>query len=281
MLHMGNDKHIKMVFADMDGTFVAADKSVPGKNLRALDALAGLKIPFVPCTGRPVSAVPHKIREHRATRYAIGANGAVIQDMVTNQRLHVEGIRKSSVLTLYERVRELDVTFDVFADGKVYAERWRYEAMGGYGIDAPTLEMLRKVRQPQELDVPHLVERAGAVEKITCFWKGERDRDGLLEAMEDIPGLCCSRGHPQNFELQAEGVSKGFALEWLCGYAGIPASDVVAFGDESNDIPLLKAAGIGVAMQNAVPEVLAVADATTVSNDDAGVAHYLERALSQ
>ena len=278
-MRAGNAKLPKMVFTDMDGTFVATDKSVPRKNLRILDALASLGIPFVPCTGRPVSAVPHKILMHRAARYAVGANGAVIQDVNTGQRLHVEGIRKSAVLELYERVRELNTTFDVFADGEVFAERWRYEAMGSYGIDEPTLDMLRKVRQPVDLNVPELVQRAHAVEKITCFWKSESDCAGLSKAIEGIPGLCSSHGHPRNFELQAKGVSKGFALEWLCEHTGISTSAVVAFGDESNDIPLLEAAGMGVAMQNAIPEVQAVADATTTSNDDAGVARFLERVL--
>ncbi len=277
---MGASKPIKMVFADMDGTFVATDKSVPLKNLCALDALANFGIPFVPCTGRPVSAVPQEIWGHRATRYGIGANGAVIQDAVTGERLHVESIQKDAVLELYERVRGLNATFDVFADGRVYAERWRYDAMGSYGIDAPTLDVLRKVRQPVDLDVPHLVERAQAIEKITCFWKSEDDRAGLLKAIEGMSGFSSSHGHPKNFELQASGVSKGYALAWLCGHTGIPTSDVVAFGDESNDVSLLEAAGTGVAMQNAIPEVLSVADATTTSNDEAGVAYFLERALS-
>lgn len=266
---------VKMVFADMDGTFVATDKSVPPQNMELLDVLASRDIGFVPCTGRPVSAVPQQILDHEATRYAVGSNGSVVYDNRAKAPIHVVGMNKKAVLDLYEAVKCLNVTFDVFADGEVYAERTRYDAMGSYGIDGPTLSMLRRVRKPVDKNVAELVERARAVEKITCFWSRECDRRGLELAIDRIGGFSSAHGHPKNFELQAEGVSKGFALVWLCKHTGVNPADVVAFGDEANDVSLLAAAGDGVAMANAIPQARAVANHTAPSNDDAGVASYV------
>ena len=266
---------IRMVFADMDGTFLAADKSIPTGNLCALDELERRGIAFVPCTGRPVSAIPPEIMGHAATRYAVGSNGAVVFDVRAGRPLHVEGMDKSRAIALYERVKDLNTTFDIFADGNVYAERGRYEAMGSYGIDEPSLAVLRRVRQPVDSTVPELVLRAQRVEKITCFWKDAYDQQALADAIEEVGGFSSAHGHPKNFELQAPGVSKGFALSWLCEYDAISVADVVAFGDEANDIPMLIAAGDGVAMANATPEVRAAADHMTASSDDAGVARYL------
>ena len=273
---MNNAAGIALVFADMDGTFLASSKSIPIPNLRILNRLADLGVAFVPCTGRPVSAVPQELRAHRATRYVVGSNGAVIFDARAQRVLHVERMSKSKVLALYERVKHLHVTFDIFAGGKVYSEKERYEAMGGYGIDEPTLAMLRKVRKPVDLSVPQLVSRAQAVEKVTGFWRDTRDRDELARAIRDVGGFSSAHGHPKNFELQDQGVSKGSALVWLCEYAGVSASAAVAFGDEANDVPMIREAGCGVAMANAVPEVLEVAQAVTASNDAAGVALYLQ-----
>lgn len=268
---------VSIVFADMDGTFLAMDKSVPLANLQILDVLLRHHVPFVPCTGRPISAVPQQIMVHAATRYAVGSNGAVVFDVVHNRTLHVERMQADRILALYERVKHLHATFDVFADGSVYAERCRYNAMESLGIDEPTLAVLRRVRTPVDFTVPQIVHRAHSIEKITCFWQNERDQQALQEAIDDVGGFSCAHGHPKNFELQAEGVSKGSALLWLCSHLGIPTSESVAFGDEANDLPMLIAAGDGVAMANATPEVYAAANHCTTSSDNAGVAYYLER----
>jgi Cof subfamily protein (haloacid dehalogenase superfamily) len=271
---MGKGLKASIVFADMDGTFLAADKSVPSLNLRLLDLLADCGIPFVPCTGRPVHAVPDEVLVHPATRYVVGANGAVVYDVVSRKRIHVASMSKRCVLDLYDRARDLEITFDIFADGEVYAERQRYEAMADYGIDVPTLEMLKRVRRPVDLTVPEIVAQAHDIEKVTCFWKSIQDRDDLEKAIGASSGFSVAHGHAKNFELQTEGVHKGFALEWLCEWLGVPVGESVAFGDEANDIPMLRAAGVGVAMQNATAEVRAAADCVTSSNDGSGVACY-------
>ena len=97
---------VKMVFADMDGTFVATDKSVPPQNMELLDVLASRDIGFVPCTGRPVSAVPQQILDHEATRYAVGSNGSVVYDNRAKAPIHVVGMNKKAVLDLYEAVTD-------------------------------------------------------------------------------------------------------------------------------------------------------------------------------
>ena len=76
-------------------------------------------------------------------------------------------------------------------------------------------------------------------------------------------------------ELSAAGVHKGSALAALAGRLGIGAPDVVAFGDMPNDVAMLRWAGTGVAVANADPEVLAVADLVAATNDEDGVARTL------
>ena len=75
----------------------------------------------------------------------------------------------------------------------------------------------------------------------------------------------------------APGVSKASALADLCAERGIHRADVIAFGDMPNDLPMLSWAGHGVAVANAHPDVLTVADEVTAGNDDGGVARVLER----
>jgi hydroxymethylpyrimidine pyrophosphatase-like HAD family hydrolase len=78
-------------------------------------------------------------------------------------------------------------------------------------------------------------------------------------------------------EISATGVTKAAGLAWLCEREGFTAEDVVAFGDMPNDVPLLTWAGRSVAMGNAHPAVREVADEVTSTNDEDGVAAYLEK----
>jgi HAD superfamily hydrolase (TIGR01484 family) len=82
-------------------------------------------------------------------------------------------------------------------------------------------------------------------------------------------------------EISAAGVSKATALADLCDERGVAAAEVVAFGDQRNDLPMLAWAGYAVAVENAHPDVIAAADETTASNDDDGVAIVLERLLQR
>ena len=266
-----------LVFCDMDGTFLASDKSIPADNYALLDDLVAWGVSFVPCTGRPLFAVPEEIREHPAVTYAIAANGAAICDVRRGVNLHEERLDTEAVLALYERVRHLDATFDVFTGDVVFSERRRYDHMGELGVDDATLTMLRRVRTPTDLTVPEILERYGRPEKITCFWGDERVRDALVAEMSVTEGAAFAKGHPNDFEMQATGASKGKALRWLCDYLGVDVAESIAFGDEGNDEALLRAAGDGVAMANASPEVLAAADHVCESNDECGVARYLRR----
>ena len=83
----------------------------------------------------------------------------------------------------------------------------------------------------------------------------------------------------QLVEISAAGVTKAFALAAHCADLGIRPEEVIAFGDMPNDVPLLRFAGLGVAVANAHPDA-AAADEVTASNDDDGVALVLERFLA-
>ena len=82
-----------------------------------------------------------------------------------------------------------------------------------------------------------------------------------------------------NLELNWITADKGKGLMHLAEHLGLDASDTIAFGDSSNDLSMLRAAGIGVAMGNASEEVKSACDAVTLTNDQDGVAAYLEQLL--
>ena len=82
-----------------------------------------------------------------------------------------------------------------------------------------------------------------------------------------------------NFEMQHPDVSKGNALTKLAEHLNIPMKDTVAIGDNFNDVSMLKMAGLGIAMGNAEPEILAMAQSITRTNVEHGVAHAIHKLL--
>ena len=116
----GTHAPVSIVYADMDDTFLATDKTVPAGNLALLDRMGEKGVPFVPCTGRVWSAVAGQVLAHAATRYVVASDGAVgldVRDARGPRRLHLSALGRERARALYERVRELPVTFDAFWDG--------------------------------------------------------------------------------------------------------------------------------------------------------------------
>ena len=108
-------------------------------------------------------------------------------------------------------------------------------------------------------------------------WKNVRD--SLMERVDDF-----AKANPQavaGYARLEEGAGKGKALSALCRALGFTAEEAVAFGDGSNDSEMLRTAGLGVAMGNAMDSVKAVADEITASNDDCGVARTIRRLLAE
>lgn len=119
--------------------------------------------------------------------------------------------------------------------------------------------------------VDRLIQQAGKIVALT-----ESDREGLAAAQvrirREFPEVSISSSWWNNFEVNPAGADKGAALTRLAGWLGIPMAQVMAIGDNSNDVPMLRAAGYAVAMGNATQEARAAATHVTLPCQEHGVA---------
>ena len=99
----------------------------------------------------------------------------------------------------------------------------------------------------------------------------------LVELQERFPDIVVSSGIVNNIELNSEDAHEGAALLALCQHLNIDPSETIAFGDGLNDISMLRAAGIGIAMENAPQSIKDCADYITDTNDNDGVAQAIAR----
>ena len=120
------------------------------------------------------------------------------------------------------------------------------------------------------------------VQKLQMYFRPEDlpRRQGIMEELpRRFPGLVPTTSVSNNIEINSDQAGKGKALRALCAALGLDPAATLAFGDGSNDTELLRMAGCGVAMGNALEEVKAAADRVTVSSNDGGVAREIRALL--
>lgn len=118
------------------------------------------------------------------------------------------------------------------------------------------------------MDIDSKIDEVETLERIAMYWHDPADRDAIAAELDTLGGIEVTRSYAMNIEVMGEGATKGTALTWLCEHLGERLADAWAFGDNINDIPMLQAAGHGMAMINAEPEDREAADAITEYDND-------------
>lgn len=269
---------IKLILSDLDGTLLTGEKLISPATLAALERAAELGVHVVPSSGRFFEGMPRQVRELPFVRYAIEVNGAWVRDVRENTVLYRAEMPARQVLEVYDYLDTLPVVYDTYRESRGYMEAQLHARLDEYLAAFKQPERVKALRKPIA-DLRGVIAREDwNCQRVQAYFN---DLDLLRvqerAIQERFPHLLVTNSNPTTLEITAGGASKGQALEALCGHLGIPIEDTMAFGDRDNDADMLLAAGIGVAMENAVDELKAVADFVTRSNDEDGIAHALEK----
>lgn len=273
---------VKLIALDLDGTLLNSAKELSPGNRAALDAAAGAGIRIVPATGRFWRGMPEVIRKLPFVRYVITINGAEIYDADAGKPLFSAGIPCGEALAVLEYLDSLPVIYDCYAGGWGYMTARMQERAEEYISYEPSLRMVRELRSPVPELKAYLREGGIDPQKLQLFTRDIPLRDRLLEILaERFPRLEMTASLPNNLEINAREAGKGRALLALAARLGIAREETAAFGDGLNDLEMLRAAGIGVAMGNAHPRVLAAADRIAEDCDADGVGKMIRTLLSE
>jgi Cof subfamily protein (haloacid dehalogenase superfamily) len=260
-----------LIATDLDGTLLRPDGSVSDRTRRALSGLAEAGIELVFVTARPPRWIDHLADLVGAHGTVICANGAFVYDVSRRTMVEAYGMSPTTMRAIVADLRAAlpGVGFAAELAEGVYREPEYPElhpdsvpADVAYcsieAIDQPVGKLLaRSLRMPEEdflLRVAHIV---GARAHFTYSGAG-----GLAE-------------------IGPLGVTKASTLVSWCAARGISRSEVWAFGDMPNDLPMLAWAGVSFAVANAHPDVRAAARHSCPSNADDGVARVLESLITR
>jgi Cof subfamily protein (haloacid dehalogenase superfamily) len=259
----------RLIATDLDGTLLRSDMSVSVRTARVLDRIAAGGRPVVLATGRPIRWLRHVYDQLGAHLPAVCANGAVVYDPVADAVLRADPLAPDLLAEVVRRLRAQvpGVSFAVeVTDGRQMRHESDYPIRWDQNHDA-----VRLFESPDEL---HAVPAVKLLARA-----GEQDPDTFVKAVAGALAGLAEATHSSYsglVEISAAGVTKAAGLAWLADRYGVGADQVVAFGDMPNDVPMLTWAGRAVAVGNAHPAVREIADEVTLSNDEDGVAAYLE-----
>lgn len=276
----GGKYMIRLIAFDMDGTLLDQHKKVLPETKELLERASSRGIVIVPATGRPFCGISEEIYHLQGVQYVLTCNGAGIYERDSGACLYEEGIDLQRILPLIERLDALEVMADPFLKGKAFMNEKKISLVEQMQIS----EELKAYIYTSRIMVPDLPEylrqRGDDIEKLTINFVEQkdgtrRDYDKALAILKDFPDLNAVSGGMHNIEVTKKGISKASGLRWLGDYLGISMEEMIAFGDSGNDLAMLEAAGVGVAMGNAEKDVLSVADFVTKSNEEEGIAYAL------
>lgn len=275
---------IKLISMDLDGTLLDTARRLPGKNRRAIQEAKRNGVEILISTGSPYDLMPHDELEGLDISYAITANGSAVYEYKTGKCIYEESIETDTIFPILEFLLTKDMHIDMFIQGKAYCPAHTYEIVDKLDVPEARKQYILNKRVWLEDTLSYIRDNCLSVQKITMNFYPDQtgnlvDRAEVKAELERYTLLDVVSGGWGNLEITKKGVNKGRALQKFCEIRNLSTKNIAAIGDSLNDLSIIQAAGIGVAMGNAMAEVKACADYITLSNDECGVAEAIYELL--
>ena len=262
----------RLIFCDVDGTLVTRDKRLTPAVRGAVSALAGRGINFTIASARPPFGLDHVVEPLGITPPVTSFNGGLVQrrkDVSLSQYLLPADIAREAIAALWSERLEIwaftQTRWLCAGTGSAYVATERRTLLAGpMSVDTfePEIESLGKI-----VGVSADIGFLGHCEaKLAARFKGRAS---------------VSRSQPYYLDITHVDARKERALRKVAAVCGVGMSETIAIGDGHNDIGMLQAAGVGIAMGNASESVRQAADYVTSSNDDEGVALAIMHILAR
>lgn len=274
------EKKISLIALDMDGTLFNNKSQISDIDGQAIRTAIENGIEVVISTGRPYVGLPQKLLQNLGIRYAITANGAAIYRLWDKKCLYSNCMPAALVTPIIQELQKETIHIDAFIQGDSYSQNSCKPMIDHLDMPVSIREYIKATRIYTDDLVAFIQEQNLSVQKMTLNFC--RNEDGVYVSREAAKNIL--RSHPEvtflsggyhNLEFTRAGTTKGKGLLHLCELLGISIHETMACGDTSNDIDILRTAEIGVAMANATEQVKEIANYTTRSNEEYGVAHAI------
>jgi len=269
------DRKYRLAAIDLDWTTLNSQKTIGERTVRAVNQAMDLGCEVIFCTGRSRAQFERYLAHFPKLRYAIASSGAVVYDVKTWEKM----VSNELPPEIVERIFAVGETLDCFPfmgmEGRSIYEGPMAPLAVEYGLENYLYEMYHFATPVEHLFQWYQTRRC-PVESISFYFRDHSPCAVVRDALRDLP-LYMSFPQEPCVEMSMETADKGVALTKLCGLLGIPMNETLVIGDSDNDVPMFRAAGFAVAVENASDAVKAQADAMTLDCDHDGVGAAIEK----
>ena len=277
-------KDIKLVALDLDGTLFDNSSHISERNLTAIRSITDKGIHVVISTGRPFEGIPFDQIKGTGINYAITANGSGIYEISTGKCLYENAMDEELVAPILNFLLTRDIHMDAFIGGKGYTPVQCVETAQKLTVPSSIKNYIITTRTRLYNILQFIHENQLKVQKMTLnFYPAADgtliDRETVRKFLVSNPSITTVCGGYNNLEFTRADANKGVGLRKLAEILGVNPDATMAIGDTENDLAIIEAAGIGVAMGNATDAVKARADYVTTTNTKDGVAAAIEHLI--
>lgn len=285
---------IKLVACDLDGTLFNSSLDISSENIKAIRDAQKNGIEFIIATGRAPEQSRQEIRKYGIQTGFININGALVYD--AHDQLRVKHpLSQTKALQIATILKRHQLYYELVTADTIYSEdisqritnfarslmalnnNLSFKQAVATAAGSNVMLSMKFVPNLQKL----LLQQKLEVMKIISF--NAHGPEAFIQAKKEIQalrGLAITSSSATNIEINDLQAQKGPALIAYGKTKNIPAKEIAAIGDNLNDASMIKAAGTGVAMANAVSEIKQMAQIITKTNDENGVAHVLRKFIS-
>lgn len=271
---------IKLVASDLDGTIIDRDNEIYETNFKAISDINKSNIPFVVCTGKTYSIYQGLSSSFEAS-YGIFGNGTSIIDLKTGIEIYKSMLDPSVVKNVISLANKNNLHVHIYTKNQIVTEELLYLDLRNYRLQKDNIynNKLEFKIVPNLLDYVSKKDLPISNIVITSTNSLENIQKELENTLEVSVLNIKKQGKFKDTIINKEyeyldiipsNVSKGNALEILCDYLKISTKDILAIGDNLNDLDMIEKSGIGIAVNNAYPKLKKIANYTTEKNVEQG-----------
>lgn len=267
----------KLLMVDFDGTLLRSDRTVSPDTINAIKRFKDCGGKVVLCTGRIFNSIKPEAEKLGLSGEIYCYQGGALYDIESGARRAHVPIPNKHLINICKYFEDKDIYFQTYIDDVIFCQKFTEE--GNYYYE----NFSRGARFATNVPLSTYFEKHTDARptKILAIMDDEKI-DGHVEAVLDqfAGALSAFRSEKRFFEVISARSGKGNALLNYCKQCGITPDEAVAIGDSMNDIPMIKNAGLGIAMGNAKEEIKAIADYVCDTNDNDGVAKVIDMLIN-
>lgn len=263
----------KLIASDLDGTLLNKG-SISKENWSAIEKLTELGVIFVPSTGRAFMELPEEIRNSNLFRYYIVSSGASIFDKKLNKTYDF-ALPKEKAKQVLDKVFSYDVCTSIHADVSSYTDiNFKdYNTYYSYNMSKNWADFYYNIIIAKE-NYKEFIYGLDEIQMVVPFFKNINELIACKEYFKKDKELDLANTAEFNLEICYYKAGKGNALKLLSKMLNIDIKNTIAVGDSTNDLSMIKVAGLSLAVENAVPKLKEAAQ-KTICNYKEHVAKYI------